>query len=118
MSRPSSIERREFWRRLLRKHRTSGLSIRSFCEASGVSEPSFHYWRRQLRGAGSDSVPDPQASRRDRQLLPFVPVRIQPTLASAMIELVHRSGHVMRIPPAFDVESLAGILAVLDREGA
>jgi len=119
MARPSSVERREFWRRLLREHRASGLSIRSFCEASGVSEPSFHYWRRQLRRTGNDSVPDPQTSRRSsRHFVPFVPVKIQPTLAPAMVELVHRSGHVLRIPAAFDVEALAGILAVLDREGA
>ena len=117
MSHRTSSERREYWQRLIREHRTSGLGVRAFCKANGLSEPLFYYWRRYSRATGTNSAQDSKSPRRARTAMPFVPVKIQPVTASGMIELVHRSGHVLRLPAAFDIESLAGILAVLDREG-
>jgi hypothetical protein len=40
------------WRARLARHAGSGLSITRFCEAEGVSMPSFFNWRRRLAGAG------------------------------------------------------------------
>ena len=37
------------WRRTIHRHARSGKSVRAFCQAEGVSEPSFHYWRQVLR---------------------------------------------------------------------
>jgi Transposase len=38
----------QFWRRLLRLQRSSGLTIRDFCAEHDVSEPSFFAWRRTI----------------------------------------------------------------------
>lgn len=42
------------WRRLVKQHRTSGLSCRAFAEANNVNPATFSWWRCELR-------------RRDRQ---------------------------------------------------
>lgn len=43
-----SQQREKFWRRIVVKQPTSGLSIRDWCNLHGVSEPSFYAWRREL----------------------------------------------------------------------
>jgi hypothetical protein len=35
-----------FWRQVVRQWRRSGLTVRAFCGAQGLSEPSFYAWRR------------------------------------------------------------------------
>jgi len=44
----------EAWRALIERQRTSGVSIRTFCEAEGISRGSFDRWCAQLglQGAG------------------------------------------------------------------
>ncbi len=40
------LEREAHWQRVLARRKHSGLSVRAFCQAEGVSEPSFYGWRR------------------------------------------------------------------------
>ena len=42
------LRKESFWRRLIRGHARSGLSIRAWCEKHGVSDVSFYWWRREL----------------------------------------------------------------------
>ena len=44
-----SVEKEAYWRGQLERQSTSGLSIRRWCRESGVSEPTFYVWRRELR---------------------------------------------------------------------
>ena len=44
-----SVEKEAYWRGQLELQSTSGLSIRRWCRESGVSEPTFYVWRRELR---------------------------------------------------------------------
>ena len=48
--RSSSKER--FWRRMVRRCRNSGLSVRAFCEEHGLSEPSFYAFSYTVPGHG------------------------------------------------------------------
>ena len=41
-------DRESYWRTVLARWRRSGLSVRAFCQAEGVSEPTFYVWRRKL----------------------------------------------------------------------
>jgi len=41
------------WRRRLERQRESGLSIAAFCRREGVSQVSFHAWKRKLRRSAS-----------------------------------------------------------------
>lgn len=46
------------WRRHLTAQTAEGVSIRAFCKARGISEQSFHWWRRELRRReGQKAVP-------------------------------------------------------------
>jgi hypothetical protein len=44
-----SVEKEAYWRGQLERQLASGLSIRRWCRESGVSEPTFYVWRRELR---------------------------------------------------------------------
>ncbi len=51
-----SMEKESFWRSQLSRQLSSGESIRGYCLHRGLSEASFHFWRREIasrdRGAG------------------------------------------------------------------
>lgn len=104
----SSKER--FWRRIMRQWRSSGLTIRDFCDQHQLNEPSFYYWRRTL-------------AQRDAETARFVPVHVVPdenlpptdsTNESGQgLELLLGSGHLLRIGPGFDGPTLQRLLALL-----
>jgi len=99
-----SNNKERFWRRMVRRCRSSGLSVRAFCEEQGLSEPSFYAWRRTL-------------AERDAAAVRFVPVQVtpppQPTTAAA-VELVLGPGRRLRIGPGFDGPTLTRLLALLE----
>ena len=84
------IKRKQgWWRRMVRGHARSGLSIRAYCAQRGVKEPAFYWWRAEL--ARRDAVP---------ALPTFVPVAVEP-LGSNRVEgmtLELRDGRVLRLP--------------------
>lgn len=43
----------ELWSARLREHSESGLNIRSWCVLEGVTEATFHYWRKRLSGSAA-----------------------------------------------------------------
>lgn len=47
------------WRRRVTERDASGLTVRAFCEAEGLAESAFYYWRRELQCRA--------AERRDRR---------------------------------------------------
>ena len=48
-NRRRSVEKEAYWRGQIERQLASGLSIRRWCRESGVSEPTFYVWRRELR---------------------------------------------------------------------
>jgi transposase len=97
-----------FWRTRLRQWSRSGLSVRAFCEAEGLSEPSFYSWRRSL-------------AVRDTQAVGFVPVRVapepEPVAADASasgLELLLGGGRRLRVGPGFDAPTLQRLLRALE----
>jgi transposase-like protein len=130
-----------FWRRAVAEQRRSGLTIREFCSRRSLSEPLFYAWRRELaqrdgRAArkAPPAVPQPQAAPR------FVALKVEPAgaaeqaaatvgtakpvgtaelgavelAAAAVIEIVTRGGHTLRVPPGVDRQTLAEVWAVLE----
>lgn len=92
----------QFWRDMLLLWQASGQTIRAFCHAQLLSEPSFYAWRRII-------------AQRERQQPAFVPVRVTPTPTTSIpIELVLGSGRVVRVSPGFDADTLRNLLAVLE----
>lgn len=44
------------WRRIVRRWRSSGLSVREFCDWQALSEPCFYAWRRELAKRDRESA--------------------------------------------------------------
>lgn len=103
-----------FWRRRIRQWRRSGMTIRGFCAAHGLAEPSFHFWRRTI----ADRDQQPGARRRggggDPVAPLFVPVSVAPSAGA--FEIVLEQGRVVRVLPGFDAATLRQLLAVLTEE--
>jgi transposase len=105
--RRSSKER--FWRTMVRRYQSSGLSVQAFCQEHGLSQPSFYWWRRTLR-------------ERDAAAVPFLPVQIVPDACretaadpgAAGLELVWRTGRRLRVGVGFDGPTLQRLLALLE----
>ena len=94
------------WRRWLEEWRSSGLSVRVFCERRRLSEPSFYAWRRAL-------------AKRDAERPEFVPVQVvgdEGETAGDLLELVLAGGRSVRVPAGFDAATLRRLLAVLEEQ--
>ena len=128
----------QLWRRHVRRQAKGRRSVRDYCAARGISEPSFYAWRRELAqrdaAAGSPSGQDQQADSpapRTRRRGPrsrarprtahfatglrprFLPVTISPPSGHS-IEAVLASGLILRVP-AHDAVALRMVLDLLER---
>ena len=84
-------------------------SVRAFCQAEGVNEPQFYWWRRKL---GRVEPKEPA----------FVPVHVVTEDASAArdrgdIEVVLANGRCLRVGPGFDPHTLVTLVDLLEARG-
>ena len=99
------LDRESYWRTVLARWQRSGLSVRAFCQAEGLSEPTFYSWRRKL----DRTQPKPPA------FLPVhvIPERVEPH-AIRGIEIVLANGRCLRVQPGFDPTTLVTLLDLLE----
>ncbi len=87
----SKSETAELWAERLRRFNPADTTVGAFCAAEGVSQPSYYYWRRKLRGPATGTV----ESKATSPPAAFLPVALagrseqpgKPTRASTTIEL-------------------------------
>lgn len=99
-----SLKRRwtlEDARAVLARLEASGLALREFAEREGLDRQRLYRWRTQI---GVTAKPT------------FVEIT-RPT-SGAGIEVVLRSGHVLRVPAGFEVETVRRLVAILDDEAS
>jgi hypothetical protein len=102
------LGRDPYWRMVLARWRRSSLSVRAFCRAEGVSEPSFYWWRRKLDQA-------------DHKKPAFLPVHVvteeakEP--ATRGIEIILTNGRCLRVGPGFDPHTLVTLVDLLEAGG-
>jgi hypothetical protein len=124
----------QFWRATLAKWTASGLNIRDFCQRHKLGEPAFYFWRREIAArdgtpvaartppakstaARRSSAPAPTPEPTPRRAAPraprpsFVALRVVP---DTPLELVLRSGLVLRVPPGYDAGHLRAVVAALE----
>lgn len=101
-SRDPKLERR--WRDLIARWQRSDLTVRDFCSARRISEPSFYAWRRELAARG----PEPRPAT--PPVPTFVPVRVAPP---SVVEVVLPAGVVVRVPSGADPAAVARLVAAL-----
>jgi transposase-like protein len=121
MAKKASGEREQFWRDLIGRQPSSGLSIASFCDDAGVSANSFFVWKRRLRSQAGDSKRRPASRRRWNRSAnssrpsghsptasPLVPVRLiadpvhRQALNAGAIEVEWPDGVVLRVSAECD----------------
>ena len=108
-----------FWRRLIRGHGGSGLSIRAWCAKHGVSDISFHWWRRELVRRDAEQKVSAVKKRTgpgnsSSALLPVVVAQNTHRNIPSLIEIVLDDGRSVRLAGAVDRDSLADVLEVLE----
>lgn len=124
----------QFWRDTVAKWTASGLNIREFCRTYELTEPSFDAWRREVASRDQTPVaksvpratsaspaprtseprpsrPAPRRTARPNPRPSFVALRVVP---DTPLELVLRSGHVLRVPPGYDAAHLRAVVAALE----
>lgn len=126
MARTASGTAAKRWQELLDRWRSSGLSVRRFCEREQVSEPSFYLWRKRLQ-----AVTEREPGLGVNAPL-FVPVRVvdegprtfpslthktdDPAIAARHVEIVLPSGVMIRIAAHTDEERLRHVLRAVVAE--
>jgi len=116
-------KKESFWRRMMKRHSGSGMSIRAWCRQHDVKESAFHWWRRELARRDAETSEATVAKKTS-----FVPVRVTddavvPKAPSAMnhpddgsmIEVVLPNGHCVRLRGSVDRRRLVDVLDVLER---
>jgi len=82
------------WRRIVRRWRSSGLSVREFCDWQALSEPCFYAWRRELAKRDREAaagVPGIGAARGGRPVKQNGPSRT-PAAAFLPVQVVADGG--------------------------
>jgi transposase-like protein len=114
---PRDTAKERFWREAIRQQQRSGQSVREYCRAQQVSEPSFYAWRRELQrrspraGGGRGHAGGPAARSEARPA--FVSVELAADaapIASASIECLLPGGIVLRMPPSMAPAAIAAVL--------
>ena len=126
----------QFWRTKITSWIASGLNIRDFCRKHRLTEPSFYSWRREIAARDGTAIPKPavtpkpiavprrSSAPRTRAATPapgrsstttprpsFVALRVVP---DTPLEVVLRSGHVLRVPPGYDADHLRAVVTALE----
>lgn len=88
----------------------SGLPAREFAEQAGLNPSLLYLWRRQLKAAAK---PEPRARERKPA---FSELRLStPTPASGHLEVVARSGRVVRVHGEIDIRTFQRILEAVEQ---
>jgi hypothetical protein len=91
------------WARLVREQERTGESVRGFCLRRGLSESSFHAWRREL-------------GLRNRETFTPVTVTSVGEGRGEGIEVVLSGDRSLRVHRGFDEETLRRLVACLEGE--
>lgn len=112
------------WRKLTAAQRHSGQTVREYCQANGLAESSFWFWKRELarRDAerpGRRPVGARPERRQGRERTPRVPALIPVTIGPAMhttapLEVLLSQGVSVRVASSCDEALLRMVLSVLE----
>ena len=92
--------RAQNWAMLIQECSNSGLTKREFCQQRGISEKSFYYWLRKLRGHMTEAS--------GPQLVQLEPIPAE----NDMLQIQYR-GAELKLPTGVDVDSVAALLRSL-----
>lgn len=121
MARKQNGEPESRWRSIVERQAGSGLSVRSFCAAEGITEPAFYTWRKRLRTrnarGGQRTVRKeerPQKEYDNARL--FVPLKLLD--AATALEIVHPLGCRIIVSGDVNPVALRRVIEALDERAA
>ncbi len=107
-------------RRVLRRWERSGLTLKAFGERARIAPTTLVWWRHVFRHAGRRQPRQRTPNRAGRRVAPAPPRFVELTAAAAqrgapaMLEVLLRSGHVLRLPAGFDATALRAVVRALE----
>ena len=108
------------WREILDRQAGSQLSIRRFCVAEGISEPSFYAWRKRLRTLSEKSVGTVRKGARREQASDnaqlFIPLQLLG--AASTLEIVHPLGYRIQVTGDVNPIALRQVIETLDERAS
>jgi hypothetical protein len=105
-----SAEKESFWRSHLERQSVSGESIRGYCRWRGLSEGSFHFWRREIANRDRDGT---QTCGRGPAGLMAVKIVDEPSrssMAAPTLEIECPGGTVIRVREEVSLDVLQRVL--------
>jgi hypothetical protein len=96
-----------FWRKRIEKWTASGPGAREFASREDLRPERPFFWKRRFRAGSAMAVAGISFAKVSVQ-----PVEIEPVSAEPL-EIVTRSGHVIRVRPRFGESTLSRLIAVL-----
>lgn len=112
-------EREAHWRRVMARHRESGVSIAEFCRQESISEASFYAWQRKLRQRSSRRTSPREAVGRDASspsagIPSILPVRIEPAVDAPASLRIHWPGGIwLEMTRPVSQQEVAALLGAL-----
>ncbi len=101
-------------RRVLARWQRSGLTLREFGQQRGIPLSTLTWWRQVFRRAGEQvDVAPKSAPASDAVVFTEVARPTARPMTVPVLEVILRSGHVLRVPAGADAETLKQVLQVL-----
>jgi transposase len=111
------LNREQIWRRHLDQQRSSGLTVRAYCQEHALRETSFFFWKKEIAKRDSESRAIPSATTAPSAPA-FVPVAVIDSPADrneTTIDVRLAGGHRVRVRSGCDRGLLADVLTLLAR---
>jgi transposase-like protein len=101
-------ERAAYWRRVIRRQKASGRSIRAFCLSEGLKESAYYHWRRELARRDAES---PAQNPDSASTATLVPVQLlDDRNVAAPVEIVAGNGYVIRVSETATTDHVRRVL--------
>jgi hypothetical protein len=101
-------------RRVLARWKRSGLKLREFGERHGIPLSTLTWWRQVFRRAGEPvNAAAKSAPVGDPVVFTEVPRPVTLPTTPPALEIILRSGHVLRVPAGAETETLQRVLQAL-----
>ena len=115
-------EKEIYWRSILRKFETSGMSVRAFCAKEKIQESMFYAWRREIRLRDGEKRLSDRAPAKDTlpeaEFVPVVlaaPLKEETASKGCVVEISAPGGFVIRVSKDVDPGTLRVVLATIKR---
>lgn len=111
-----SGDREAYWREVVARFRTSGLSVRDFCRREKLQESAFYFWRRTLADRDGNSPTKSRATSKHAAPPAFLPVTIRREALSPTsgLALELPSGAVLRFGESMPAARIIEVIRALE----